>query len=546
MFKKYILPLIIALGLGAVNFYVTLPALNIKHGGFWNLILFMVAVYVVAMLIFKGIIKLNNLLQKQPEIKEIKNIKIKKPIKRLILIAVIIIAVGFIAIGVSSSKLFNASKYQQMLPVEDGDFTEVIAEIPISNIPVVDKDTAERLGSRKIGEVVELVSQFNVSEYYTQINFDETPYRVSPLEYADFIKWFTNKKDGVPYYVKIDMATQNTELVKLPDGMKYLPSEYFSRDLLRHVRFKYPTKMFHSTSFEIDEKGMPYWIISYYDYTIGFLGGKDISGVICVNAVTGETTDYKVNEVPTWVDRVYDADIVLEQAASWGRFTEGYWNSVFGQRNVITTTDGYNYIALNDDVWLFTGITSVVSDESNIGFILVNMRTKESSRFSINGAEEYSAMSSAQGKIQEKGYNATFPILVNIADTPSYFISLKDNAGLVKAYSFVSVANYQIVGVGDTLEKASEEYLRLLKSNGIEINQNAESVKGGITEEIVVDRINSAVINGNSVYYIQPQGSDKIYHSGIEISDKLPLLAKGDKITITRKNEDSLAITKIK
>ena len=546
MFKKYILPLIISLGLGAVNFYLTLPALNVKDGGFWSLIIFMVAVYIVAMLIFKGIIKIKNLLQKQPEIYEIKNIKIKKPYKRLILIALVILVVGFGIIGISSSKLFNASKYQQMLPVKEGDFTEVVAEIPISKIPVVDKDTAERLGSRKIGEVVELVSQFNVSNFYTQINFDETPYRVSPLEYADFIKWFTNKKDGVPYYVKIDMATQNTELVKLAEGMKYLPSEYFSRDLLRHVRFKYPTKMFHSTSFEIDEKGMPYWIISYYDYTIGFLGGKDISGVICVDAVTGETTNYKVSEVPTWVDRVYDADIVLEQAASWGKFTEGYWNSVFGQRNVIATTDGYNYIALNDDVWLFTGITSVVSDESNIGFILVNMRTKESMRFSINGAEEYSAMSSAQGKIQEKGYNATFPILVNIADTPSYFISLKDNAGLVKAYSFVSVANYQIVGVGDTLEQASEEYLRLLKSNGIEINENTDNFKGSITEEIIVERINSAVINGNSVYYIQPQGSDKIYYSNIEVSDKLPLLAKGDKITITRKTEDSLVITKIK
>ena len=449
-------------------------------------------------------------------------------------------------IVISSSMLFNAEKYQKMLDVKDGDFTEVIAELPISKIPIVDKDSAERLGSRKIGEVVELVSQFNVSGYYTQINYDEKPYRVSPLEYADFIKWCTNKNQGIPYYVKIDMATQNTELVKLAEGMKYTPSEYFSRDLMRHVRFKYPTKMFHSTSFEIDDSGKPYWMISYYDYTIGFLGGKDIAGIICVDAITGETTDYKVNEVPTWVDRVYDADIILEQAASWGKFTEGYWNSVFGQKNVIATTDGYNYIALNDDVWLFTGITSVVSDESNIGFILVNMRTKESMRFSINGAEEYSAMSSAQGKIQEKGYAATFPILVNVADTPSYFISLKDNAGLVKAYSFVSVSNYQIVGVGDTIEQASEEYLKLLKSNGINLNENADSLKGGITEEITIDRISSAVVNGNSIYYIKPKEVDKIYTASIDISDKLPLLMPGEKITITRKNEETTAIINIK
>lgn len=546
MFKKYVLPLIIALVLGAANFYVTLPAINIKSLGFWSWILFMVVVYIVAMLIFKGVIKIKSILNKEPQKIDVKNIKLKKWHKKAILIALAVIIVIGAGIGISSSQLFNASKYQKMLPVKDGDFTEIVAEIPISKIPVVDRDTAERLGSRKIGEVVELVSQFNVSDYYTQINYKETPFRVSPLEYADFIKWFTNRKDGVPYYVKIDMATQNTELVKLNEGMKYLPSEYFSRDLMRHVRFKFPTKMFHTVSFEIDDGGHPYWIISYYDYTIGFLGGKDISGVIAVNAVTGETFDFKVNEVPSWVDRVYDADIVLQQAASWGKYTEGYWNSVFGQRNVIATTDGYNYIALNDDVWLFTGITSVVSDESNIGFILVNMRTKESMRFSINGAEEYSAMSSAEGKIQEKGYTATFPILVNIADTPSYFISLKDNAGLVKSYSFVSVANYQIVGVADTLEAASEEYLRLLKSNGIEINDSNTNIKGGINKEITVERINSAVINGNSVYYIKATDSDVIYTANIDVSNRLPLINKGDKITVLLKTEESTTILEIK
>ena len=549
MFKKYLLPLIIALVFGAADFYFTLPAINIKSAGFWGLLIFMAVVYVVSMLILKGIFNLKSFLSKQPKIEDIekiKKVKLKRWQKYAIIGFVGIVVLSVAVIVISSSMLFNAEKYQKMLDVKDGDFTEVIAELPISKIPIVDKDSAERLGSRKIGEVVELVSQFNVSGYYTQINYDEKPYRVSPLEYADFIKWCTNKNQGIPYYVKIDMATQNTELVKLAEGMKYTPSEYFSRDLMRHVRFKYPTKMFHSTSFEIDDSGKPYWMISYYDYTIGFLGGKDIAGIICVDAITGETTDYKVNEVPTWVDRVYDADIILEQAASWGKFTEGYWNSVFGQKNVIATTDGYNYIALNDDVWLFTGITSVVSDESNIGFILVNMRTKESMRFSINGAEEYSAMSSAQGKIQEKGYAATFPILVNVADTPSYFISLKDNAGLVKAYSFVSVSNYQIVGVGDTIEQASEEYLKLLKSNGINLNENADNLKGGITEEITIDRISSAVVNGNSIYYIKPKEVDKIYTASIDISDKLPLLMPGDKITITRKNEETTAIINIK
>lgn len=529
MFKKISLSSIIALLLGAVNFYITLPAINIKDSGFWSLILFMSVVFIITYFILNGSLKfkINNYNTKNHVI-DFKKPIFKKSHKNIFIIAFVIILITGLSIWASSTKIFNASKYQKMLPVENSNFTEDIAELPINKIPIVDKDSAERLGSRKIGEVVELVSQFNVSDYYTQINYKETPYRVSPLEYADFIKWLGNKKEGVPYYVKIDMASQNTELVKLDKGMKYLPSEYFDRDLLRHVRFAYPTKMFHSTSFEIDEEGNPFFVISYYEYTIGFLGGKDIAGVLCVNAVTGEINDYPVKSVPSWVDRVYDADIVLEQANSWGSFTEGYINSILGQKNVIQTTDGYNYIALNDDVWLFTGITSVVSDESNIGFLLINMRTKESKRYSINGAEEYSAMSSAEGKIQEKKYTATFPILINIADTPSYFISLKDNAGLVKAYSFVSVSNYQIVGVADTLEGASEEYLRLLNTNGVS-TENEAIVK----KEIIVDRINSAVIDGNSVYYIKPLGSDKIYSANIDLSTKLPLIKEGDKITIS-------------
>ena len=201
-------------------------------------------------------------------------------------------------IFVTSSQLFNASDYQKMLDVKPSDFNTDIAEIPLSQIPIVDRDTASRLGSRKIGEVVELVSQFNVSSYYTQINYKNYPVRVSPLEYADIIKWVTNKNEGIPYYVKIDMATQDTELVNLPQGMKYSPSEYFGRDLMRHVRFAYPTKMFDSTSFEVDENGNPYWIISCYDYTIGFLGGYDITGIITVNAVNGEMNYYTVGDVP--------------------------------------------------------------------------------------------------------------------------------------------------------------------------------------------------------------------------------------------------------
>lgn len=537
MLKKYGLPAIITVIVSAINFYITLPAINPKSSTFWGFLIFAVVVYFVSMGLIGKSLHLINLLKGVPSDKVVFDFKGKsdskrrKVLKRVVLIVGAIVIAVFGVIFATSAKVFNASEYQQMLTVTESNFNEDIAELPLSQIPVVDRSTAERLGSRKIGEVVDLVSQFNVSSYYTQINYNDTPVRVSPLEYADLIKWFTNKDGGIPYYVKIDMATQDTELVKLTNGMKYAPCEYFSRDLMRHVRFTYPTQMIDSVSFEIDESGAPYWIVSCYDYTIGILGGYDITAIITVNAVDGTMNYYDVDSVPQWIDCVYKADVVLNQANYWGAYKNGYFNSLISQKNVVKTTEGYNYLAINDDIWVYTGITSVVADESNIGFLLVNLRTKEAKTYAINGAEEYSAMESAEGKIQEKGYTATFPILVNIADTPSYFISLKDSAGLVKAYSFVSVANYQIVGVADTVADAESEYRRLLKESG-KLNENTPSSK---TETVtgIVSAITSAVVDGNTCYYIRLGSSDAIYIANVSLNDALPFVKVGDPVTIT-------------
>ena len=355
-------------------------------------------------------------------------------------------------------------------------------------------------------------------------------------------KWFSNKDEGIPYYVTIDMAavdkpTEQTQLVELDEGMKYSPSEYFARDLYRHMRFAYPTKMFENLSFEIDDSGAPYWVMSCYDYTIGLFGGKDITGIILVNAVNGEMTYYDISEVPQWIDVAYSAEMLITQADNWGSLKNGFLNSIFVQKNVVVTTDGYNYIAVDDDVWLYTGITSVVADESNIGFILINMRTKEAKTYMINGAEEYSAMGSAEGQVQEKGYTATFPILLNIADRPTYFISLKDEVGLVKLYAYVSVTDYQIVGVADTIQGAEKEYKRML---GISVTD--QPLVGETTEYSgVIQKIATAVKNGNSQYYIMV--SDKIYIADISVSDILPLLSVNDNITF--KADDNGNISEI-
>ncbi len=543
-FKKFVLPICVTLPFLLVYYYLALPAINIRSIGFWVMLLLtsllFLTVYVISnnSAFFKKLgerMKMNIAEAGKKDEKDKnayvvygdnKDALLPVWVKRAFAVIAALIVLVLLLSLFTSAKLFRARAYQKMLTVTESDFEADIKEISFDQIPIVDKDTAERLGKRVVGEVRELVSQFNVSDYYSQINYQSKPYRVTPLEYAGFFKWMSNKDEGIPYYIAIDMATQKTELAELPDGMKYSPSEYFGRDLKRHIRFKYPTKMFENLSFEIDDSGAPYWVMSYYDYTIGLFGGKDIDGVILVNAVTGEMQDYSIEEVPTWIDLAYSADLLIKQADNWGTYKNGYLNSLFAQKDVVVTTDGYNYIALDDDVWLYTGITSVVSDESNIGFILINMRTKEAKTYMINGAEEYSAMESAQGQIQEKNYSATFPILMNVADRPTYFMSLKDNAGLVKSYAFVSVAEYHIVGVGESIESARSEYLRLLGASGAGGSSSADvsDVKG------IVEKIGSAVVNQNTVYYIKLVGKETVYKASILISDELPFLEAGEMV----------------
>ena len=401
----------------------------------------------------------------------------------------------------------------------------------MNRIPVVDRASATQLGKRTLGQMADLVSQFEIAPDYTQINFGGGPVRVTPLVYADLFKWFANQKNGIPGYIQVDMVSQEAELVRLEQGIRYSPSEYLLRDLERHIRFQFPTKIFDSSSFEIDDEGMPYWITPTMTYRIGIWSGLDVEGAILTNAVTGESRYYKVEDVPTWVDVLYRADLILEQLGYNGRFQSGFWNSYFGQKGVLRTTDGYNYIANNDDVYLYTGMTSVTGDQSNVGFVLVNMRTKDTKFYSVPGAEENSAMSSAKGKVQHLNYNATFPILLNIRDRPTYFLSLKDAAGLVKMYAFVDVQQYQIVGIGDTVNAAMANFESVL--GGSEEAPVGEPVTGILQEILPV------VVDGNTRYYFRLEGADTVYIADLSLSSRLPFLRPGDEVTVACSGDES-------
>lgn len=502
--KKIMFAAVLILAAG-LYYYCCLPALNIHSAGCW----FFVMSLIVILMVLYGIRKM----AKEKSFRftkdgvKVVNIKFDYVMKGAGILLIVMLA-AFLIGDLLSSPIINAKKYQQLLKVEERNFTDDIKEVDYTTIPSLDKDSAALLGDRKMGSMVDMVSQFEVADDYTQINYQGRPTRVTPLRYASEIKWLTNQSKGIPAYIRIDMTTQDTECVKLEKSIKYSKSEYFNRNLYRHLRFRYPTYIFDDQIFfEIDDEGTPYWVCPVKKFNIGLFGGQTVGNVVLCNAVTGECTDYEIDKVPQWIDKVYSAELLMQLYDYSGILKHGYFNSILGQKDCLQSTNGYNYIALDDDVWVYTGVTSVSGDQSNVGFVLMNQRTMETRYYKIEGAIEDSAMSSAEGQVQNLGYQATFPLLINISSEPTYFMALKDDAGLVKKYAMVNVQKYQWVAIGDTIKDCEKNYKELLNTNGI-VSESADSqlsVSGKIAT------MSPIVLEGNTHYYICLENKEDIF-----------------------------------
>ena len=521
--KNILINLIVTIVAGFIYFYVELPPINLHSAAFYSFFLFLSVVYCITAVITSGIYR------------QAENGKtFWKLLKGSCIVPLIVIGAVFVIYvvgGLLSSVVIRSGAYAKLITVETGAFTQDIEEISFDQIPMLDRDSAEKLGDRKLGELADMVSQFEVADNYTQINYKGRPVRVTPLRYGDIFKWLNNRSAGLPAYLIIDMVTQEVDVVRLPEGMHYTTAEHFSRNLYRHLRFQYPTYIFNEPTFEIDEEGTPYWVCPRIVKRIGLFGGTDIQGAVLVNAITGESQYY--TDIPTWVDGVYSAEIIMDQYDYYGTYQGGFINSLFGQKNVTVTTEGYNYIAANDDVYVYTGVTSAGSDESNIGFILTNQRTKQTTFYSIAGAEEFSAMNSAEGVVQHLNYSATFPLLLNISNQPTYFMALKDYAGLVKMYAMVNVQQYQIVATGASVEECQSNYYKLLRQNKLDTGEAPILPADEDTVTGIVTALRSAVIDGTTMYYVTLDADNTVYCISAGEVEKAILLNVGDRITIT-------------
>lgn len=520
--KVYVIFTILLIALIGVYYYTFHPAINIHLEPFWGAV-------IVVFIGFGCIFALNQIkdawFSNVSEVFREKKLSfITKFFFVLALLSVFVFAIGSIA----GLKVFRAKTYSQMLRVKTYDFAKDIDETEqITDIALMDTASAKIFGNRKIGSLSDVVSQYEVEDAYTQISVDKQPFKVSALKYASFFKWWNNKDKGIPGYVKINPVNSNAEYVELDKGMKYVPSAYFNYNLERHVQLKYPSKIINGYNFEVDDNGKPYYVCPTVTAKVGLFGGVDVNGVIICDPASGDCDYYRINNIPSWVDNVYNGHL-LEKKYNWyGLLSDGFINSIIGQKGCKQTTDDFGYKIIGDDVWIYTGVTSVNGDQSNIGFVMMNQRTSEARYYKVSGAEEHSAMAAAEGEVQEKGYKASFPSLINVAGVPTYIMVLKDDGGLVKMYAMVNVSQYNMVATATSQSEVFSNYKKMLAKSG-----KGENIERDL-KTIDIELRDIRFINtddGTMVYLVSDDG--KIFKQAFAENEHLVGLKTGDKLRI--------------
>lgn len=521
---KEILFILLKIGIAVLVFllinYLVLVPFNIRLGGIY---------FLVGMLLLilgsKGIVRL--IIQSTSDSRRSgKKITVGQ---KVALGSGILVMVAYVLLAVFSSALFNAEKYHNLIgdmpePIEfTSEFDAVDTE---SNLPVIDSVLATQLGDKEFGKYGSLGSEFHVGEFH-DLSVNGNLVSVAPLEFNGFFKW-NNNPDGAPGYVIVDKTTGDVEVVTELD-MKYMPSAYFGKDLHRHIYNngdKAKTYQLIDFALELDDENNPFWVVNAIEPTIGVSGGSDVKGVYIVNPKDGDINYYDVDEVPSWVDTVYPKEIVLKHLNYWGSLGDGFFNSIFAEKNVLQTTDGSRRVYNDNQVFHYTGLTSASSDEATVGFVFVNTKTKEVVRYNMSGATEVAAMESAEGIVQNFGYSATFPIPMNVYNEPTFLITLKDNKGLIKQYAFVNVSDFAIVGYGETIDKAYSDYGEKLQVDDT-ANYNETDI---ITVRGTVDRINMSVLDGSSQYDIIING--ELYTARYKTSNYLSLTEVNDEVVL--------------
>ncbi len=473
--------------------------------------------------------------------------------------------------------MFHADSYRSILgaPIQS-EFGADVSPVNIKRVRHVDQPLARRLGEKLIEEIPGLGSRVNLGTMNVQtvngcfgirdgngsekdVCFDKQLIWVGPLVHDNVFKYWGH--GTTPGYVMvsaidptvlymvmavkpIDESAQSpakdngrmgaadlTQSAYKEMNLRYLMNGgYFGSYVKRLVRANgYMSSGLTDYSFEIDDSGRPHWVITRYDRTVGF-NGEDTVGVVVVDLQTGDIKEYGIDDAPVWIDRIQPESVVTQQLNDWGNYIHGFWNSVFAQTDIIKTTPGMSLVhGANGQAYWYSGLQSAGSSQGTNSFVLVNTRTKKVRRYLIAGANEQAAQASAENAkgVKEAGFKATSPILYNVRGIPSYFMTLKGEDGLVKMYAFVSVKNYETVGVGGSAQEALRDYQNSLIQQGQGLNAD-DLVKRERIEAVVL-----GAVKDGKFFYLRLEGQDgKEFFGTSDVSPELKWTEPGHKVVI--------------
>ena len=533
-----IIGLIISTIITVVIDYLIPTPWNFRSEGTWVKLFFVLMIYTTIHALILGVAQAKYVIPKN-----------NKLVNYPFILPLVMVPAFFLCL-LTGAQIFHAPAYSQIIQVEQVESGDaILSEKDAASIALMDTASAKQLGDREIG-AIENFSAFNVSDEYIQLNINEDAVKVAPLEYVGLFKWFSNRAEGVTGYVSVSPTTMTADYVKLEEGMKYIPSAYFHEDLNRHLHYQFPTLMYGNIHFEVDENGKPYYVSSVFDRTIGVFGGEIVVGAIITDPVSGESEYYEVADIPQWVDYVFPGDLICELYNVAYKNINGFWNGTsFGANTgcMQTTTidtyyedeDGdsvveagtdYGYIAKDGDIYVYTGVTSMAADSSNLGFIMVNERTGVYKYFAVSSANEQSAMNAAEGEVQQYGYQASFPTLINVDNELAYIGVLKDQSGLVKMYYMVNVKDYGKVVVADSREACVNKYAEKLglNLNGDVIGSEDEKEPVETTPvEFVISVMQYVDVNGNTYVYMGTEDGT-VYKALFSENEQLLFAKVGD------------------
>ncbi len=545
--KKIIIigSILLILGLFLV-YYITLPIFNFGNVGFYGYVWFFISfvLSIISCALSDKLIKKYqskvfkryrynshlNKFEKEEVYAEDKFNKIVLVFKSIIYTALVII-LFLILCGIFGSKLFRAKAYYNQLDITEASEEELkeVFDLEKGNVllPIIDKDLAFKLAQASLNEYG---AQYTIDyDNFTLIsvtrnNKDELV-RIAPLEYSNFFVSLSRINKGTIGYIEVNVVTKETKLVKIEEGLKYMPTAILNYDLDRHIRFTYPTEMYDEYNFEIDDNGNPYWVIPTYKKQIGVISGPTAKGVIIVNPITGDINKYNLGEEPSWVDRTINESIVDSQATNAFRYKNGFFNVHFGEKKeVFQLSDGYNYFIKNGQTYYVSCITSPnENDQTSIGFVTINLKTREAHKYYVNGITEMRAREIAMNdaRVKAQALTATWPLLINYEGIETYFIVLKNEVQSQKIV-LLNVKDGELVAMGNTLEEAKAEYDKLLADSG-ESSLETKTITG----EVI--RIRDL---GETIEFILKDNEEKYFVVSPSVSLDARFIQIGDNVTI--------------